>query len=282
LDSPLTAINRGILDHVGEIIRDFMTKFVEPHWDDLTSPPRQGDLAYLLLRRLAFSLTADGEGFAKRLAADAGVDLALDTVHPMRLYIMPPLGSWTTGDIISGPMIKPTVQLDGIDPSGAGTDQDESSPDDVQETENKWYVVLTPACDLVPGRVKADNVLLTECTLLSETAEFKDWIGNPKLPDAIRSKAVNEKMRDFLRNRSKNRQEDRNVYLPAAWTIPDLVVDFQRTIFLPYSEIELYKKEATLDSPYVEWLISKYGRYLGRLGTPDLDVDAAMIRLTDG
>jgi len=300
LDSPLTAINRGILDHVGEIIRDFMANFVEPHWNDLTSSPRQGDLAYLLLRRLAFSLTADGEGFARRLAADAGVDLALDTVHPMRLYIMPPIGSWTTGDIISGPIIRPTVQLNERNSVAAVTDQegsiltvepgeaDPSAPesgqlqsrsDSGQNIEKTWYVILTPACDLVPDRVKADNVLLVECMLLKETAEFKEWVGSP--PVAVPSKSVNDKLREFLRNRAKTRQEGRNIYLPAAWLIPDLVIDFQRTTFLPYREIGLYKREATLDSPYVEWLISKYGRYLGRLGTPDLDVDAAMRRLTE-
>jgi hypothetical protein len=280
LNSSLPAINRGLLDHVDDIIRDFMAKFVEPQWDNLSSPPRKGDLAYLLLRRLAFSLTADGEGFAKRLAADAGVDLAMDTVHPMRLYIMPPIGSWTTGDIISGPMIKPTVQSGDTDLTVSASDQDESGP---QEIAKNWYVVLTPACDLVPERVKADNVLLAECALLSDTAEFKNWIGDPGQQGAPPSKAVSDNLREFLRNgKGRKRQEDRNVYLPAAWTVPDLIVDFQRTTFLPYPEIQLYKREATLDSPYVEWLISKFGRYLGRLGTPDLDVDVAISRLTEG
>ena len=75
--------------------------------------------------------------------------------------------------------------------------------------------------------------------------------------------------------------QDRNAYLPAAWNIPDLVVDFQRIAFLPYEEIGLYNREATLDSPYAEWLTAKFGRYLGRLGTPDLDVEVALSRLRD-
>jgi CheY-like chemotaxis protein len=284
LDSSLPAINRGLLDHVGEIVRVFMADFVELHWTNLTSPSRKGDLAYLLLRRLALSLVADGEGFAKRLADEAGVDLALDKVHPMRFYIVPPVGSWTTGDLIAGPMIRPTAHpySGNANVSIPNQDTPEPVPDDTPEAQEGWYVILTPACDLVPTRVKADYVILAECTLLSEADEFKAWIGGPEPQGAIPSRAAEGRLRDLMLNKAgPGHPQDRNAYLPAAWNIPDLVVDFQRIAFLPYAEIGLYSREATLDSPYAEWLTAKFGRYLGRLGTPDLDVEVALSRLRD-
>jgi CheY-like chemotaxis protein len=283
LNSSLPAINRGLLDHVGEIIRVFMADFVEPHWPSLTSPSRKGDLAYLLLRRLALSLAADGEGLAKRLADEAGVRLALDKVHPMRFYIVPPIGSWTTGDLIVGPMIEPTVDPNS-DTGDAGMPNQEASvsvPHTTLEPEKCWYVVLTPACDLVPERVKADYVVLAQCTLLSEAEEYKAWIDDQQLKDGAQNRAVQRRLKDLMLNNASGRPQDRNAYLPAAWNIPDLIVDFQRIVFLPYKDLMHYSREATLDSPYAEWLIAKFARYLGRLGTPDLDVDIVLTRLKE-
>lgn len=254
-DSTLPAIHRALRDHVDQIVRDFMVEFVEKHWSDLTSPPRKGDVAHVLLRRLALSLAGGGEVLSGRLAAET-VELAPECVHPMRYYIVPVVGSWTTGDLITGPRV--------------------GSPSDTC-----WYVVLTPACDLVETHLKADYVVLIECVPLDQREEFTRFTatrpaaGGQPLGEA---QTAEKKLRRLMENNADG-QRDRTVYLPAAWAVPDLVIDFQRVVYVPYRDLDGYERVATLDSPYAESIVEKFGRYLGRLGTPDLDVEVPLNRM---
>lgn len=254
-DSSLPSIHRALRDHVDLIVRDFMIEFVEKHWSDLKSPPRKGDLAHMLLRRLAMSLADGGEVLSGRLAAET-VELNPECVHPMRYYIIPAVGSWTTGDLITGPRI--------------------GSPSDTC-----WYVVLTPACDLIETHLKADYVVLIECVPLQEREELTRFTATSpaagEQPSA-EAKTAEKKLRRLMANNADG-QRDRTVYLPAAWEVPDLIVDFQRIVSVPYGDLGTYRRVATLDSPYAESVVEKFGRYLGRLGTPDLDVDVPFSRL---
>lgn len=254
-DSSLPSIHRALREHVNQIVRDFMVEFVEKHWSDLSSPPRKGDLAHMLLRRLALSLADGGEVLSGRLSAEK-VELHPQCVHPMRYYIVPVVGSWTTGDLITGPRV--------------------GSPSDTC-----WYVVLTPACDLVETHLKADYVVLIECVLLHQREEFTKFTATRPAAGEQPSgsaKTAERKLRRLMENNADG-QRDRTVYLPAAWEVPDLIVDFQRIVSVPYNDLGDYRRVATLDSPYAESIVEKCGRYLGRLGTPDLDVDVPFNRL---
>ncbi|MDQ6947394.1 MAG: hypothetical protein M3256_14275 [Actinomycetota bacterium] len=255
-DSTLPAIHRALRDHVDQVVRDFMVGFVEEHWTDLTSPPRKGDLAHLLLRRLALSL-ADGGGVLGGRLADESVELAPDCVHPMRYYIVPPVGSWTTGDLITGPRI------------GSSSD-------------TCWYVMITPACDLVEAHRKADYVVLVECVSLDTCREFTRFRETRPATGDKESRAGRDaeaQLRRLMQNNAASGQKERTMYLPAAWEVPDLLVDFQRLGSVAYDDLVTYRRVATLDSPYAESIVEKFGRYLGRLGTPDLDVEVPMTRL---
>lgn len=274
--STIPAIHQALLRHVDVVTRDFMADFVEHNWSQLSPPQRKGDLAHLLLRRLALSLSSGGEALAEQLANEPGVVLEPDSVHPMRYYIVPPAGTWTTGDLVSGPRIQAAVAADdqpcGTDTEGAGA------------TELGWYVLLTPACDLVPDRVSADYVVVAECIRLESSREFVTWKSlQPAAGEepSAQHKTAEKKLRNLMRNRRDRAPADRDYYLPGAWVVPDLVVDFQRVAHLSYAALDGYTRVATLDSPYAEGLIQRFGRYLGRVGTPDLDTRVPLDRLSD-
>jgi len=269
----LPAINRGLQEHVERVTRDFMIDFVEQHWTDLQPESRLGDVAHLLLRRLALSLAEGGHVLAAALG-DANVELSPSTVHPMRFYVIPPVAEYMTGDVLLGPRIVPVAT-----PSEAA-DTAKQGP-----AEPVWYVVLTPACDLVGSRVKAEFVVLAECLSLDAFPEVQDWRDavtklNPN--DATSTKAIQNaenRLRRLLRNNGEGRQADRFHYLPSAWDVPDLLVDLQRVVHVRHSDLERYDRKATLDSPYAESLVAQFGRYIGRLGTPDLDTDVIVTKL---
>ncbi len=279
-DSTLPAIHQALLGHVEQITREFMTEFVEQHWPDLSSPARKGDLTHLLLRRLALSLANGGEVLAGRLQGEPGLELHPDAVHPMRFYVIPPVDSWTTGDVVRKTLPAPEADVSSI-PAPIGDASAQLTASDPSEA---WYVILTPACDLVPSRVSAEFVVLAECVQLVDTEEFAAWRASRPVEGAepsAETKRADTRMNLLMRNNRDKRGKDRDIYLPGAWNVPDLVVDFQRIVHVRYEELAEFERVATLDSPYAEALIDKFGRYLGRVGTPDLDLTVPLSRLAE-
>ena len=238
-DSRLPLLNRALAFHVDDVLRDFMINFVEHSWAGLSGQARRGDLAYLMVRRLARSLDAT---FVAELA-EATAQSSDAVVHPTRLYIMPPLQDPSTGDI-------------------------------VRDDAGNWFIVLTPTCDLFThsGRRRADNVMAAPCELLTDTDEYRTWI-TAGMPLSHRG------LDQLIANRRQRAQQDRFYFLPSAWGMPDLVVDLQRISHFEYDDFDRLTRMATLDDPYAQALVAQFARYSGRVGTPDLDVIAVRQRL---
>lgn len=137
--------------------------------------------------------------------------------------------------------------------------------------------MLTPACDLVirgSKAARAEFVTLVECDLLTDSAEYLAWADAKKISDSPALKPAEKALTELMRNNQpKGRQVDRHYYLPGAWSLPDLLVDFQRLVRIDHTELSDLQKVATLDSPYAEGLVVRFGKYIGRIGTPDLNVE---------
>ena len=240
----LPAVNRALLRHLEFVQRDYMWGFVTNQWPTFGGTSDRSALAYLLARRLAQSLSEQG---IKQLVSDLGgnPDDATQFLHPMQYYIMPPVEvSPLTGDIYYG---------------------------NIMDTIGHW-VLLSPSCDLVAGREKAEQVLIVRCALLSDQSEYTEWANN-------QNKNTVEKLQALLRN-NRRKQPERYFYLPGSLTLPDLVVDFQELVMIARSKLKDLDRCASLDSPFAGALISRFARYYGRIGTPDLDIDLITNRLT--
>jgi hypothetical protein len=136
------------------------------------------------------------------------------------------------------------------------------------EVEDEWYVVLTPACDLKQN--KAEFILLARARSLESNNRYIGWI------EGSMSGAKWGDLRQLLSGALP-----RFVYLPAFRDIPDLIVDFEETIAVPKGSIKPYTPKASLSSPYSEALLAKHSQYLGRIGTPDLNMADLKARLTE-
>jgi hypothetical protein len=162
--------------------------------------------------------------------------IAEGQVHSMRYYIIPPVLNFpVTGDLYFG-------EVNGIE---------------------AYWILLTPTCDLLTEHPNAENVLLAQCLPLEEQPEYQAW---------VKEKERNrEKLERLLTN--KRRQRDRHFFLPSALSIPNLLVDFQKLMTIPVGNLSTLNRLASLDSPFAESLAARYARYIGRVGTPDLDID---------
>ena len=247
LNSQLPSMNRALVSHVDRVQRDYMWDFVASQWGKITAETDRTSVAYLLARRLAGSLS---DPSTTQLARDlgSGFDTSIESgrIHAMQCYVMPPIAE---PPMMAGDIYKGTIRC-----------------------QNGYWVLVTPSCDLAQG--KAEWLMLASCDPLSEQREFVDWTERQSNPTTSR-------LRGLVSNNRHASQRDRHMYLPAAMSIPDLVVDLQNVAVIQRKEFGSFGLErlATLDSPFAEALSSQFGRLFGRIGTPDLDVDSVMARL---
>lgn len=238
ISTQLPALTR----HIDEIQRSYMWDFVSTHWLEFETPQDQADLAYLLARRLASSLQKEARKMARKLA---GRTLALAhprNVHPMEMYVRPPIGpNRLAGDLLKG----------------------------LVGTEIGYWVVLTPSCDF-EQEGKLENVLLAQCLLLTGEVEYLEWIKNP---------ANTAKLKCLIGDNREDMPSERFKFLPGTYFFPDSVVDFQRLRAVPAGDVMKLEAIASLDSPFAEAMLAGFSRYFGRLGTPDVDKNVVLKRL---
>ncbi len=249
--SGIPEVNRLLVRHIDGIQRDFMWDFVSPRWEELRDHRDRHSLAYLLLRRLSHSLAREGVvHLAQALGAPGQESIGADPdkVHPMEYYVYPPLTEGLlTGDVLKGK---------------------------IGDNENYW-VVLTPSCDMVSGREKADSVLLAKCVPLDQCEECHDFLAQQPPSSQARGRLTS-----LLRNNRQSGQPERYFFLPAALDIPNLVADLQDLATVSRDEAREFARVASIDSPFAELLATRFARYFGRLGVPDLDTDAVIGKLS--
>jgi hypothetical protein len=189
---------------------------------------------------LARRLAIALESEAGKLAAKVGGTPENPTkAHPMVMYVVPPMGPHP----LAGDIISETV-----------------------EGREMYWLILTPSCDF--SQAKADHVVLAKCEHFADRGEFKNWLQKKDEPSTQR-----------LESLIGDSKGDRFKFLPRAFFIPDLVVDFQQLLSINIASLKNYKPVATLDSPFAESVLARFSRYFNRLGTPDLDKTVVINRL---
>jgi len=252
----LPVINRMLINHFFRVQGKYMWKFVEPNWKKFNTVVDTKSLAYLLSRRLAWSLTHENIHYLiDLLGGPAGTGMVYeDLVHPAEYYIYPPIGKqYNTGDILSRNIKK----------------------------KRTYWIILTPSCDMFltdDRKTKSEYVLIAACLSLSGTIEAKKWRqeGNAEAKSCLG---------EFMRNNKKAGQKERYYFLPGTFFLPHLFVDFQTLNTVPFGELGKFEKVVTLDSPFAECLLNRFCRYIGRIGTPDInpsEIDSIIENLRKG
>ncbi len=243
-ETGLPSVNRALLRFVETEQRSYMWEFVAPNWEEFRAAGDHISVAYMLARRLGRSLSRPG---IQRLAEELGEADVLGAptgkVHPAEMYILPPLAS-------NGPGVGDLYH----DPA-CGHDAG-------------WWLLLTPSCDI--EWKKANYVILAECLVAENHPYVRAWKEQA-------TGTAKSNMQDLITQKTGG-QNDRNLYLPGALTVPDLVADLQRLVNVPADRLVELKRVASLDSPFAEAMVSRFVRYFGRVGTPDLDPDSLLKR----
>jgi CheY-like chemotaxis protein len=240
-------VHRAIFDHLEASLRDYMWRFVVANWEKIGGLVPRPDFARLLVHRLGLQFGRIGVGavIEQLYPGIPGGDPDPQKVHPAEYYIKPSFdGDPSLGDLR---FIK------------------RNERDDL-------YVVVWPSCDLVQrgGKCKVDRALCARALPISELEEYKKWVENP-------TSGATKSLVELMSNRRKgSHQPERYHFLPAVWDIPAVVIDFQQLEHVAVDELRDARCLATVASPFAESIGARFIRYLGRLGTPDLDTALAL------
>jgi len=260
LKSPLPVVNRALITHLEKIQAGFMWEVADNLFLKYGNSIDPYEVAYILARRISLSLSDEGiKTFLKDSGASADF-YSLDTlVHPMQYYVIPPVEEIPqAGDLFFGK---------------------------IDNTKSYWCL-LTPSCDIVPHKAgkppRAEWVLFAKCVLLTEQPEFINWHEEFQKTKKPNNSKYGE-LDPLLKNNRQNSQSERFVFLPGVLDIPDLVIDFQQ---LKIGKFEIFKnaafeRKASIDPPFSDSILSKFARYFGRVGTPDLNCACVISKYQD-
>lgn len=246
-------VHRAIVNHIDQTMCGYMWEFVQDRWADFEPLVDKPEFLRLVVQRLARTLARQGiERMAQEVYGDPlpGPPDREETVHPAEWYVKPPIGD--------DPMLGDIRRRESGERPG-------------------HIVVLWPSCDMVTvgGRTqKTDFALCARALIATETTEVQDWRSTDS--------SANKKMAEKLVKNQRKVSPDRYHFLPGVWDIPDLVVDFQALEHVALSDIRGYTCLATLASPYAEAMAARFHKYIGRVGTPDVDVESVIARMRSG
>ncbi len=252
LQTDYLKLKNQIVQVTNESVRSFFWDFVHPNKELISNVKDEVSLTYLLLRRLAKTLSK--EQIRKFIDDDK---LKEQLAHSMEFYIYPPLdGEFEMGDILRK---KNTTEI---------------------------YVVLTPSCDLVErskGVRKAENILLIKAPSFESFDDYKTFQDLLEKKDRSREEDSQlNNLRGKIKNWMRNNQgdKDRYFFLPQTAFLKSSLVDFQQKLLVQYPGLsEDFEVIARLDDPFAQSLLSAFTRYYNRIGFPDLDVEYAFDKL---
>ncbi len=238
LASAIPSVTRLLGGIVDREVRGFLRDVVSKHWTEMAERDHE-ELMLVLVNRLAAWLK---ENAAAELASELQGRLgsSVDQASAAQVYLYPPVVQHLT------------------------------CCDLLRESDSEYWLVLTPACDLVvqqagPGQAE-------RMPEISAVRLVRAHILRSAPPVVLyRDKKINkDKLKAALKGTKRYR------LLPRYLSIPDLLVDFEQIRSAALDEVRSWSRIATLDSPFAEAMLTEFSHSAGRVGTPNVETQGIL------
>ncbi|NDV42944.1 response regulator [Flagellimonas sediminis] len=140
--------------------------------------------------------------------------------------------------------------------------------------DSSFYLVLSPACDIdLKNGVRKSKKILFLKVIMPE--EIDDEFKNPDM-----SKTKKGDLKSYIRN-----SRPQFHFIPKIDSIPNGFIDFQNKVTINEKEVEESLKNgdmeriATVSSPFLKDIISRYSNYYSRQGSPDFNEEELLNNL---
>ena len=144
---------------------------------------------------------------------------------------------------------------------------------DIVSYQDNRYLVLTPSCDIIKrkdGRRNANKILFCKIVSLTDGVENFNLLNSETGENNTNRKRLNS----FIENKKQNYH-----FIPKSNLIDAGLIDFQDKLTIESDKVEklLENNEmnriATVSSPFIKDIISRFTNYFSRQGSPDFNVD---------
>ena len=130
---------------------------------------------------------------------------------------------------------------------------------------DQWYVVLSPACDLVirkNGKTKTDRILFVE-------VEYKDDIVNKSLNNITKKDKKKSKLQDVF----NNNYTDYYHWLPKTDVFEGGFLNFRKLHALDVADFsdKFGTPEIQVSPSFIKDIVSRFSSYYARQGQPEID-----------
>lgn len=162
--------------------------------------------------------------------------------HPAEYYIKPPIQKHiATGDIIS--------------------------------QNNKYFINISPACDVAVRKVNEDGTLKINANKVI-LAPLIPVLRESFLEEGIIKVTDNLKTVEKIIGEIVKGQRDKYALLPEYSDLEAKLIDFQNIETIEVNEYQGFNREATVASVFLKDIQSRFSSYMARQGQPDLDKSA--------
>lgn len=142
---------------------------------------------------------------------------------------------------------------------------------DIAQHNNLRFVVLSPACDVATRVadkeekpiINADRLILAKLIRVNRADFIENNIISEDDNSNVRSSALDKIIRG---------QQEKYIFIPAYKTLVASIIDLQNLYSIDFNDyIDNYKRVATIASPFLKDIQSRFSSYYGRQGQPDLN-----------
>ncbi len=147
-----------------------------------------------------------------------------------------------------------------------------STGDIIQSSDGTRFIVLSPACDVAVRKLSDDGKPIINAKRISIAklieVNRESFINN----EIIKSDAKNSDGKACLDRIIKGQQE-KYIFLPEYKPLSASVIDLQNLHAIDFKEYENFDRIATVSSPFLKEIQSRFSSYYARQGQPDLNKD---------
>lgn len=147
--------------------------------------------------------------------------------------------------------------------------RDHISSGDIIEMDGKFFVVLSPACDVAVRKPVGDSPIINSNRItLAPTipVERQAFIENKIIKDGDNAGARSNVLSEIIKGK-----REKYGFLPKYGDIAPAVIDFQNIISISFTEYLTMPRLATISGFFMKDIQSRFAAYVGRQGQPDLD-----------
>lgn len=144
---------------------------------------------------------------------------------------------------------------------------------DLVKKEEKYYVILTPACDLHNEK--------TEVVLLAEIKDLKDLVSKDEIneiwekynQDDISTSQKEKLTKKIKKIISNGKMGNEYHFLPPYKGFAGGYINFQNLLCIPKTDLSGFTIEANITTNFSKDIISRFSSYYARQGQPDFEIE---------